>query len=36
MRKEESDARNKSAKNTNKKLSQVTRWLEWIWDMERL
>jgi hypothetical protein len=36
MRKEESDPSNKSAKNTDKTLSQVTRWLEWIWDLERL
>jgi hypothetical protein len=36
MRKEERDPSNKSAKNTNKTLSQVTRCLEWIWDLERL
>jgi hypothetical protein len=36
MRKEESDPSNKSSKNTNKTLSQVTKWLEWIWHLERL
>jgi hypothetical protein len=36
MRKEESDPRNKSAKEHEQTLSQVTRWLEWIWDLERL
>jgi hypothetical protein len=36
MRKEESDLSNKSAKEHERTLSQVTRWLEWIWDLERL
>jgi hypothetical protein len=36
MRKEESDPSNKSTKNTNKTFSQVTKWLEWIWHLERL
>jgi hypothetical protein len=36
MRKEGSDPSNKSANEHEHTLSQVTRWLEWIWDMERL
>jgi hypothetical protein len=36
MRKEESDPSNKSTKNMNKTLSQVTKWLEWIWHLKRL
>jgi hypothetical protein len=36
MIKEESDPSNKSTKNMNKTLSQVTKWLEWYWHMERL
>jgi hypothetical protein len=36
MRKEESDPSSKSKKNMDKTLSQVTKWLEWIWHFERL
>jgi hypothetical protein len=36
MRKEESDPSNKSAKEHEHTLSQITRWMEWIWDLERL
>jgi hypothetical protein len=36
MRKEESDPSNKSAKEHEHTHSQVTRWLEWISDLERL
>jgi hypothetical protein len=36
MRKEESDPSNKSANEHEHTLSQVTRWLEWIWNLERL
>jgi hypothetical protein len=36
MRKDESDTSNKSANEHEYTLSQVTRWLEWIWDLERL
>jgi hypothetical protein len=36
MRKEESDPSNKSANEHEHTLSQVTRWLEWIWDLKRL
>jgi hypothetical protein len=36
MRKEESNPSNKSATEHEHTLSQVTRWLEWIWDLERL
>jgi hypothetical protein len=35
MRKEESDPSNKSTNEHELTLSQVTRWLEWIWDLER-
>jgi hypothetical protein len=36
MRKEESNPSNKSANEHEHILSQVTRWLEWIWNLERL
>jgi hypothetical protein len=36
MRKEESDPSNKSANEHEHTLSQVTRWLEWILDLERI
>jgi hypothetical protein len=35
MRKGESDPSNKSTNEHEHTLSQVTRWLEWIWDLER-
>jgi hypothetical protein len=36
MREEESDPSNKSTNEHEHTLSQVTRWLERIWDLERL